>query len=339
MCYDSENLLSYDISAVNTHGTEVTDYSIEHPDLIVHGPKRLKPEDVDLEQYIPHFCFAPLETIKKTFSATTQFGRMPMSTTFKKLFKSLNPALNTLRRNEKVGGDRIASDTPAIDGGFKHAAFFVGSDSHVADAYPLKSEKETEFAGRFQENITKRGAPDMFVSDRGTVEIGSRMKDMLRSLFINSWQSEPKHQHQNFTERRYQNVKAKVNLCMDRSGSPANTWFLCLLWVLFVMNHTWNDTIKGIPMQRATGKTMDISPILRFRWWEVVYYMVEDSPYPSESKEARGHFVRISENVGHTMTYKILTDDTKKIIHRSIVRSAYPDQKPSAALKFACRSY
>ena len=35
-----------------------------------------------------------------------------------------------------------------------------------------------------------------------------------------------------------------------------------------------------------------------------------------------GHFVGISEHVGHALTFNVLTVDTKKIIHRSRIRSA-----------------
>jgi len=35
-----------------------------------------------------------------------------------------------------------------------------------------------------------------------------------------------------------------------------------------------------------------------------------------------GHFVGIAESVGDAMTYKVLTDDTKKVIYHSSVRSA-----------------
>jgi hypothetical protein len=41
-----------------------------------------------------------------------------------------------------------------------------------------------------------------------------------------------------------------------------------------------------------------------------------------ESSEIRGQFVGFSKNVGHALTFKILTDDTQKIIHRSQVRLA-----------------
>jgi hypothetical protein len=41
-----------------------------------------------------------------------------------------------------------------------------------------------------------------------------------------------------------------------------------------------------------------------------------------DSREKRRHFVGISESVGHAMTFKILTDDTLKVIRRSNVRLA-----------------
>ncbi len=51
----------------------------------------------------------------------------------------------------------------------------------------------------------------------------------------------------------------------------------------------------------STGSTNDISPLLCFHFWEPV---------------------GISESVGHAMIFKILMDDTLKVIHWSNVRSA-----------------
>ena len=75
-------------------------------------------------------------------------------------------------------------------------------------------------------------------------------------------------------------------------------------------------------MQILTGSTPDISAILQFDFYEPVYYKTEESHFPSMSNEKSGHFVGISEHVGHALTFMILTDDTQKIIHRSIVRTA-----------------
>ena len=110
---------------------------------------------------------------------------------------------------------------------------------------------------------------------------------------------------------------------MDRTSSPPYLWLLCLMYVTFVLNHTIHAALNyETPLKCTTGSTPDISPLLRFRWKEPVYYHENDSAFPSESCEKRGIFVGIAENVGHAMTYKILTDDTRCVICRSNVRSA-----------------
>ena len=68
-------------------------------------------------------------------------------------------------------------------------------------------------------------------------------------------------------------------------------------------------------MQVLTRITTDISSILQFDWYELVYYKMEESHFPSMSNEQSGHFVGISEHVGHALTFLILTDNTQKIIH------------------------
>jgi hypothetical protein len=89
-----------------------------------------------------------------------------------------------------------------------------------------------------------------------------------------------------------------------------------------LLNNTWCEGVDDIPIRMSTGSTNDISPLLCFHFWEPVYYKFDDSDFPSDLREKRGHFVGISESVGHAMTFKILTDDTLKVIHRSNVRSA-----------------
>jgi hypothetical protein len=90
-----------------------------------------------------------------------------------------------------------------------------------------------------------------------------------------------------------------------------------------ILNYTANASIgNNIPMQVLTGTTPDISAFLQFDFYEPVYYKTEESHFPSMSTEKSGHFAGISEHVGHALTFMILTDDTQKIIHRSIVRTA-----------------
>jgi hypothetical protein len=207
-----------------------------------------------------------------------------------------------------------------INCGVTSAQLFIGTKTHTADVYPIKSNKQ--FVNTVLDNITQRGAPTKLISDRAQVEISERVKQVLRPLHISTWQSEPHQQHQNPAKCQYQNIKQLCNTILDRSGAPAYTWLLCLMFVCFLLDNTWCQAVDDIPICMYTSSTNDISPLLCFHFWEPVYYKLDDSDFPSDSREKRGHFVGISESVGHAMTFKILTDDTLKVIHQSNVRLA-----------------
>jgi hypothetical protein len=243
-----------------------------------------------------------------------------MSTILKKQYKSPNPALNVHPRDEPVATNTIYSDTPVIDCGVTSAQLFVGTKTRTADVYPIKSDKQ--FVNMLLDNITQCGAPTKLISNRAQVEISGRVKQVLQPLHIPTWQSEQHQQHQNPAKHQYQNIKQLCNTILDHSGAPAYTWLLCLMYVCFLLHNTWCEAVDDIPICMSTGSTNDISPLLYFHFWEPVYYKLDDSDFPSDSREKCRHFISISESVGHAMTFKILTDNTLKVIHQSNVRSA-----------------
>ena len=196
----------------------------EIPDVEVTPISGMSTTPPDCEALRPYFGWISPKLIQQTLDQTTQFARIPTGNHLKRFYKSPNPALNVHRRDEPVACDIVYSDTPAIDNGATSAAIFVGCHAYVTDVYSLKTDKQ--FVNALEDNIRFRGAPNKLISDRGQVEIGKKVLDILRALFISSWQSEPHHQHQNFAERRFQTVKAIANRILDYSGAPASTWFL-----------------------------------------------------------------------------------------------------------------
>jgi hypothetical protein len=94
------------------------------------------------------------------------------------------------------------------------------------------------------------------------------------------------------------------------------------MYVCFVLNNAFSEVIQSTPLRQAYGTDNNISPMLYFSFYKPAYYLVDETTFPSESKELRGRWVGVSENVGHFMTYKILTDDTHRIIHHSNICSA-----------------
>ena len=74
------------------------------------------------------------------------------------------------------------------------------------------------------------------------------------------------------------------------------------------------------------GTTPDVSFLLHFSFYEPVYYRIDSSEpdlnFPSSSNEKKGYWVGLADNQGDSFTWRILTEDTQKIIIRSGVRSA-----------------
>ena len=107
----------------------------------------------------------------------------------KKHLESRNPALNIPRRHEPVATDTFFSDTPTVDSGVKQAHMFVGRDTLVGDAYPMKSGKQ--FVNTLEDNIRRRGAMEKLLSDSAKIEIFNKVRDILRAYHISNWHSEP----------------------------------------------------------------------------------------------------------------------------------------------------
>jgi len=109
-----------------------------------------------------------------------------------------------------------------------------------------------------------------------------------------------------------------TNVILDRTGAPSSVWLLALMYVAFVLNHTWSDNIKNVPLTALLGVTVDISVLLRYHFWQQVYFKAIEPGFPSDSKERIGHIIGISKHVGHALTLKILDVETNKVFYRSL---------------------
>ena len=113
---------------------------------------------------------------------------------------------------------------------------------------------------------------------------------------------------------------------MNLSVCPASCWLLCLTYVCSLLNVTSSPALGGItsPSTNWTNSRHQLTPLLLLLG--IRYYKVDpnepDSKLPSQSNEKRGHWVGFAEDKGDKLTWKILPDDTQKIITQSTVRSA-----------------
>ena len=284
------------------------------------------PQEPDWNTQRPFLAWTSPSSIKDTFNVTTRHGTVPNTQDYiKKHFKSRNPVFSIPRCSEAVATDTIFSDTPAVDDGPTMAQFFCGHDTLICDAYGIKSTKQ--FINTLSDNIRKWGAMDTLISDGGKYDISKGVTDLLHSLFIQDYQSESYHQDQNKTENCFGPATRYPNTAMNTSGCLACCWLLCLPYICVVLHHLASPTLQGIcPYQALQGTTPDISFMLHSSCYEPVYYRIEfsepDFHLPSSSNGKKGYWVGFADNPGDRLTWRILTEDTQKIIICSGIQSA-----------------
>ena len=130
------------------------------------------------------------------------------------------------------------------------------------------------------------------INDGGKYEISKKVADLLRSLFIKQYESEPYHQHQNNAEQCYGVMKRYINSLMNLTGAPAHHWLLCLVYVCSLLNATASPALDGItPLQALILQVPDISHFFHFSFWEPVYYKADEKEsehrFPAQSNEKR----------------------------------------------------
>lgn len=328
---DIKNANDYDFTVFDQRGNYVVPKSInshlfqENLELCINE-RVIKPSSRDYSKYTKYFLDTTPDIVKHTFRATTQYARSGWITgAITQTHKSPFPALNVFRRNEAVATDTIYCDTPAVDNGSTCAQFYVGVDTKFCSAYGVLTDGE--FINTLLDVIRNHGAMHTLITDGAKAELSKRVQDVLRHMIIKQRQTEPHYQHQNPAERRYKTVKAKVNAVLNATGAPASYWLLCLEYVIFILNRTAMHSLQWkTPFEKLYGVTPDISAIYRFRFYDRVYFARDESrggkAFPSLSNEVAGRFAGFATNVGHSLTYKIVTEATHKIVYRSRIKLA-----------------
>jgi hypothetical protein len=277
----------------------------------------VKKKPIDYEKFRPYFLDVPIDKIQQTFKVATHFAtNVVQGHNITQTLKSPYPANNVWRRNEPIASDTIFAEADAVGtNGQRMAQLFIGRKSLVINVFGMNSTKE--FVNTLEDVIRKRGAMDKLITDSARVEISKRVVDILRALCIDDWQSKAQYQHQNFAKLRWKHLKRNVQWWMNKRNVDPEAWLLCLQWVADVMNVTAEKSLGGRPpLQVLTGQTQDISIFLLFLFWDVVYIEhYKDHQYPNQvgskkSSEIRVRFVGFAWNVGHALTFKVLTDDS-----------------------------
>ena len=284
------------------------------------------PQEPDWNTQRPFLAWTSPSSIKDTFNVTTRHETAPNTQDYiKHHFKPRNPVFSIPRCSEDVATDTIFSNTPDVDDCSTMTQFFYGHDTFACDTYGIKSTKQ--FISTLSSNTRKWGAMITLTSDGGTYDISKGATDLLHSLFIQDFKSEPYHQQQNKVKNCFGHAKHYPKTVMNTSGCPACSWLFCLQCICVVLNYLASIPLQGIcPVQALQGTTPDISFMPLTSIYEPVYYRIEfsepDFHLPSSSNEKKGYWVGFPANQGDSLTWRTLTEDTHMINLCSGIQSA-----------------
>ena len=103
----------------------------------------------------------------------------------------------------------------------------------------------------------------------------------------------------------------------------------CHRLCLFCIKSYLQFNYSNIPINADAGSTCNVSPLLRFHFWQPIYFNSDYSRFPSDSTEETGRFAGISENAFHDVTFSILNAITNKVINRSNARQTCEPTSPN----------
>ena len=231
----------------------------------------------------------------------------------KKHLKCRNPALNVPRRHEPVATDTVFSDTPAVEYLVKQVQVFVGRDTLVADAYPMKSGKQ--FVNTLEDNIRRRGAMDKILSDSAKTEISNKvMGSWIFSGHITFQIGIPSPTIRTKTpaEWRYSTIKSWTNTdeqiwCPSQLLAPMPHLYVLATQLYILCSPRWQNALfalAGINNSRHFHH-------FTLTFYQPVFYATYDEKLPSESEERAGYWVGFGEHCGDAMIRKLLDHEVQ----------------------------
>jgi hypothetical protein len=187
--------------------------------------------------------------------------------------------------------------------------------------------KKSSHPDALMEFIHTVGIPNTIVSDNALEETCGRSGEIMQEYRIHLQTTVPHSPWQNRAEACIRELKKYVRKVLRQTGAPVRLWTYCATWCAAVRRFTASSIPKmmgRVPETHMNGSTPDISALILFDWYHLVYYLTSNISFLMDKKFV-GRFLGIAETCVDEMAFYILTDNGDVIIRKNVW--AIPDDK------------
>ena len=307
-----------DLRCCASHAEEVTPLPYSEA-FAAWSRVRRQLSEKDLAKLQPYFAWIPIQGIQKTLENTTQLAKAVTNYPMVRHMAARFKLLNRFRLNEIVAMDTVFARVMALFG-FTCVQVFYGLTSHCIDVYGMKSKSEVPKV--YRDFIREKGVPSGLHRDGAMEQKSNEIIQLNREFEVKDSWSEPRYPNQNPVEAlAIKWLKKAAERLLNHTGAPEIVWVFAFLYLALVNNWTADPTLRWItPHEKRYGTTPDISALLCYHFYEPIYYLDVEAPFP-HSREKAGYWLGVAHNVGDALTFYVLSDDTQEVLARSVVRS------------------
>ncbi len=166
--------------------------------------------------------------------------------------------------------------------------------------------REAEAPQNYEDIIIEFGAPYKTVTDNAKVLTSNKWKNINRKYVIQTGNTVPYHQQQNFAENEGGNLKfSLMKLFHNTPHAPSVYWCYGIDFLENVRRHLSKQGLNNrSPLETVYGDTEDLS-IFRFPWFAPIWYYDPLSVFPRDTMSP-GFILGIAPNTGDGFAYTIL---------------------------------
>ena len=266
-----------------------------------------------------------LESAKLTLQATTQRGMRFSDGPFTQRYRTRQSHLRYPLLRTKMYTDTMFSKRKGLGGDMCGQIYVTNFD--WIRFYPMRTKRGKEVGVTLGKLIAAIGIPSGIVMDGARETLGGDFKSICDEFHIPVTVIEPYSHWQNRAENAIKLFKRGVRRALLRTRTPQCLWNYCGQWLARVRCVTVHGTpqLDGrVPEEILTGNTPDISDVIHYDWYEVVYYH-DPGNFPEPTRKL-GRWLGPSHGVGQALCYWILTNKAT-IISRSTVQPLSPNEK------------